>query len=340
MLLIKNIDYLDENFKLIKGKSILINPPFIEKIFDSEISEEKKFDIIDGKNKILMPGFVNNHAHNAMTLLRGYAENLPLARWLFEKVFPFENVMNNLSANAGIKIAAAEMLKNGIVSSSDMYFFAEESIKTYLEIGMKINFARAIVSDGDTALNDLISFKEAKEVYEKFNNADDERIKIDFALHAEYTSEEKTVREFSDYVKNLDTGIHLHIAETKKETDECKKRRKGRTPVKYFYDNGLLSKRTLGAHLVWINDEDIEILKETKTFIATCPNSNLKLASGIARLKDMFIKNLNITIGTDSAASNNSLDILSEIKLAYLLQRNFYNDFEILTPKKLLSAAT
>lgn len=340
-ILIKNVSFVDEDFNVHENKAIVVKPPYISKIIENNLSDLTKNvdEEIDAKGCLLLPGFVNNHSHNAMTLLRGYAENLPLEKWLFDKVFPFETKMTAESAEAGVSLAILEMLRNGIVSTTDMYFFGDETVEVYEKYGVKANFGRAVVSDEDEHLAENRCFKEADELFNKYHNYADERIKIDFSIHAEYTSTEKIARDFASYMKDKDANMHIHISETDKEVLECFERHK-KTPVQYFNDLGLLTKKTLGAHLVSLSDEDLDILKNSEMTVVSCPVSNLKLASGVARLKEMIDRGIKVTYGTDGTASNNSLDMFAEMKTAYILQREKYKDWSTMTPEIVLQGAT
>jgi 5-methylthioadenosine/S-adenosylhomocysteine deaminase len=256
-----------------------------------------------------------------------------------EKIFPAEAKLDGEKTVAGVTLSIAESLRNGIVSNRDMYFFAEESLEAYARAGMKVNFGRAIVSDGDTPLEDLKYFIEAKSLYENHNDSHGEKIKVDFSLHAEYTCNDKTVREFADFVSDKDLRLHIHMAETEKETTECKERH-GVSPVEYFASRGLLTDKTLVAHAVHISDSDISAIAKSGATVATCPVSNLKLGSGVCRVSDLYKANANVTIGTDGPASNNSLSMLSEMKLALILQRGIFRDFETVTPERVLRSAS
>ncbi|GAA5819764.1 MAG: amidohydrolase partial [Methanobrevibacter sp. CfCl-M3] len=309
----QNTTYLDHNFNPQKGDVLIKNDEIfkIKNIKDKKsrpIKLDKSYKVIDCENKLLMPGFYNNHAHSAMSLLRGYAENLTLDEWLTKKIFPIEMNFDDESIKAGVDLSILESLKNGIVSTRDMYFSPKITYDAYKKALVKVNFGRAIVDDNGKKLKDNNSFIEAKEIddYVKKNSKDD-KIKIDYSLHAEYTSTKKIAQELSDYLKNKSNFFNVHISETKKEVKECYKKYR-KSPVKYFYDLGLLNSKTIGAHLVHIDDQDLKLLKKSKTTVAINPISNLKLSSGVSRLSDFYNNGIKVTIGTDSVASNKFLE--------------------------------
>lgn len=295
--------------------------------------------VYDGKNKVLIPGLVNAHTHSPMTLLRGYAENLPLDRWLNERVFPFEDRLNCERAYYGTMLSAAEMLRSGTTSYSDMYFFADGVIKAASESGMKTNFCRSVTSFSDVDFMKDDRVAEAIDAAEKYHNTQNGRIKIDFSLHAEYTNTLSMIEQFGEYTRTRDFITHIHMSETKSEHENCKKKY-GKTPARLFYDSKILDSKCLFAHCVWIEDEDIELLKEKNASIVTCPASNLKLGSGVLDSFKILNSGINLALGTDSASSNNGLDMLREMYLAAILPKGIYRRADIVSPKDVLKMAT
>lgn len=174
----------------------------------------------------------------------------------------------------------------------------------------------------------------------RFNGLGNGRIKIDASLHAEYTSDEATARAVADFAKEENLNMHVHVSETKLEHEECKERREGRTPVRYLNDCGIFDTPSIAAHCVWIEGEDYDILKEKGVTVATNPVSNLKLASGICDVSALLKKGINVAIGTDSVASNNSLSFLEEIKTMALVAKVKHMDPTLITPSQALYAAT
>ena len=288
----------------------------------SETKPEGSFDrIIDCKQKMLFPGLYNCHTHAAMTLFRGYGADLPLDRWLNEKIFPAEDRLTPRSVYAASMLACAEQIKNGIVSFSDMYFFCDETVKASIESGMRANISRCIVSfDPTEKLADSPRFAEAKSLFETYHNAADGRIKIDMSLHAEYTNLEHICAGVGEYAAANNAGLQIHLSETEKEHNECIGRH-GKTPTKFFADAGVFGARTTAAHCVWVTDDDMDIMAQYGVTAAHNPVSNLKLGSGVMPLSKMLAKGINVTLGSDGTASNNTLDILKEMYTAAILHK-------------------
>ncbi len=204
---------------------------------------------------------------------------------------------------------------------------------------MKNNISRSIVSEGDKSFSQLKSVMEMKDCYERFHHSSDGKIKVDMSIHAEYTSNREIVTKLSEYTKSIGANMHIHLSETKREVDECKKRHK-MSPVEYFDSCGVFETNTTAAHCVWVSDGDIEILRNKKVNVATNPTSNLKLASGIAPVNELVNQGINVVLGTDSVASNNSLNMLNEMKLVSLLSKYGYNSPVGLENKEVLRFAT
>ena len=297
-------------------------------------------EVIDAKGNLLIPGFYNAHCHAAMTLFRGYGEDLPLQRWLEERIFPAEDRLNYENVTVATRLAIAEMLRGGIVSFSDMYMFEDAVAEVVLETGVKANLSRALVSfSPDANIASDSRFAEARALVEKYQNADDERVKVDFSLHAEYTNLPHYIAEVSEYAATNGLRMHLHVSETEKEHNECIARH-GKTPTKLFYDLGTLNTPTLAAHCVWVSDEDIAILAEKQVSVVHNPVSNLKLGSGVMPLGKMISAGVNVCLGTDGVASNNRLDILREMQTAAILHKGVLLDPTATTASQVPKLAT
>ena len=297
-------------------------------------------EVIDAKGNLLIPGFYNAHCHAAMTLFRGYGEDLPLQRWLEERIFPAEDRLNYENVTVATRLAIAEMLKGGIVSFSDMYMFEDAVAEVVLETGVKANLSRALVSFSPEAnIASDSRFAEAKALVEKYQNADDERVKVDFSLHAEYTNLPHYIAEVSEYAATNGLRMHLHVSETEKEHNECIARH-GKTPTRLFYDLGTFNTPTLAAHCVWVSNEDIAILAEKQVSVVHNPVSNLKLGSGVMPLGKMISAGVNVCLGTDGVASNNRLDILREMQTAAILHKGVLLDPTATTASQMPRLAT
>lgn len=337
-MLFCNIGLVDENFDYKENMYVGVQGDRIEYIGKEKPAKDYGEEY-DGSRKVLMPGLVNAHTHSPMTLLRGYAENLPLDRWLNERVFPFEDRLNCDRAYYGTMLSIAEQLKSGTTSSSDMYFFQDGVLKAVKDAKAKTNFSRSLVSFGDDDFYHNDRAKEALDAVEKYHLTENGRIKVDMCLHAEYTNTLKFIEQFGEYTKDKGLINHIHLSETKSEHENCKQKY-GKTPARVFYDAGAMDAQTLFAHCVWIEPSDIELFKEKGASVAHCPASNLKLGSGVCDTYALLQSGINVAIGTDSAASNNGLDMLREMYLAAILPKGINNKADIVAPKQILKMAT
>lgn len=303
---------------------------------------EGTFDrVICGEGKrLLCPGFYNCHTHSPMTLFRGYAEDLPLDRWLHEKIFPAEDRLYPEAVYAASMLAIAEMLKNGTVSFSDMYFFCEDIVRAVEETGIKANISRSTVAfDPNIRAEEDIRFEESKKLYESYHNRADGRIKIDMSIHAEYSTVPASCRYISDYAMEIGAGIHLHLSETAREHNACIQKY-GCTPTEFFEQNGAFRVPVTAAHCVHTTEKDQSILASHGATVVHNPASNLKLGSGVMPLVPMLTKGINVTLGTDGAASNNTLDVMKEAYLAAILQKGISGDTETLKSRTFIRMLT
>ena len=288
--------------------------------------------VIDGKGGICMPGLVNAHTHAPMTLLRGIGADLPLREWL-ERLWPIEDRLDDDAVYWGSMLAIAEMLRRGITCYADMYMFVEECVHAAKDAGIRANLSRPVTADDGERLREAVS------TYRQWDGAGDGRIKIFLALHAEYTSGPEHVAPLRDAALELGTGVHVHISETDREVGECYERR-GVSPVRYFEQLGLYDCHTLAAHCVSIDEEDIRILAERGVWVAHNPISNLKLASGVAPVREMLGAGVRLALGTDSVASNNQYDLFAEMRMAAILQKGIHKDSTLMPVQSVLAMGT
>lgn len=342
-MLFNNIGLIDENFKYqpdmyvgVIGDTIA----YVGKLPPEDDLLDSFGEVYDGSRKVMVPGFYNGHTHSTMTLMRGYGEGLPLDRWLGEKIFPFEAKLYNKAVYWSTLLAMAESARNGIVSSTDMYNFPDSIIRAISVSGEKINFCRAVTNFTGEPPQNLESFKEMVDSVKMYDGFLDGKVKIDTGIHAEYTSDDATARAVSEIAAEYDLRVHLHVAETLKETEACKERRSGMTPVEYMNYVGLFDQPAVVAHAIWLTEKDIDILKEKKVTVANCPASNLKLNSGICDVPSLYANGVQVTLGTDGVSSNNSLDCIGDMKLMALLGKHKGNDPSLMLPEQVLYSAT
>jgi len=319
--------------------NVLIENKRISKITKENICATVGDDIIEGNGNLLISGFYNAHGHSAMTALRGYADDLPLRRWLFEKIFPAEDKLTRRVVYNASMLAISEMLSSGTVSFSDMYFFMDETARAVIESGIKANLCRGYTSDEDTDMSTDIRFAESKRLVSDYNMYDDGRIVAEMCVHAEYTNAERPVRTIAEYAKENGLGIQLHASETESEHNECIERR-GKTPIAWFESLGILDSPVTAAHCVWVTPEDMKIMAEKGVSVAHCPISNLKLGSGVLPFSDIADAGINIALGTDGASSNNRLDMIRELQTAAILHKGISRDPVKVPAKQIYEVAT
>ena len=338
-ILLKNATLLPEYGFESRSVNLVVEDRKITEITE-KMPQIQADQTVDCKGNLLLPGFYNAHCHAAMTLFRGYGEDLPLQRWLEERIFPAEDRLTAESVAVASRFAIAEMLRCGVVSFSDMYMFEDVTAEAVLETGIKANLSRCIVSFDPTAdMKQDFRLRESLELVEKYHGADHDRLKIDLSLHAEYTN----VPHACEYVGQVATDrgllMQLHLSETEKEHMECIQRH-GKTPAKFFADLGVFDAPTSAAHCVWLSDEDIKILAQKGVTAVHNPISNLKLGSGVMPLRKLLDAGVNVALGTDGVASNNRLDLLRDYQTAAILHKGVSRDPASVTARELFPLLT
>lgn len=306
---------------------------FIDKVAPVDFVPDKT---IDGKNRLVTPGLVNTHTHAAMTLLRSYADDMKLMDWLQKKVWPAEAKLNNEDIYWGTMLSITEMIRSGTTTFADMYFFMNDVAKAVDETGIRAVLARGLTGDDSS---DGKSILENEQFYKDWNHKADGRITVMFGPHAPYTCSRKFLEKVVDSATKLDAHLHIHLAETKGEVSTCLEKH-NKTPIAYMDEIGLFSRPTLAAHCVFVNDEDIAIMKDKNVRVAHNPQSNLKLASGVAPVGKMLKQGLIVGLGTDGASSNNNLDLLEELRLVAMLHKGISYDPLLITMQEAYSMAT
>ncbi len=297
-------------------------------------------EVIEGAGRLLMPALYNCHAHSPMVLLRGYAENLPLQRWLNEKCFPFEAKMTADDCYWGTLLACAEMARFGVVSFSDMYYNAERSAQAVMESGMKASLGSAPVLLGDTPFAERVEYAQTEEMIRQWHGAGDGRIHVDCALHSEYLTTEPVVRDVTAFAKERGLRLHIHLSETVKEVAECRERHGGLSPVAYFESTGLFEEPVTAAHCVWLDEADMDTLAYRGVFVANNPASNMKLGSGFAPIPRLLEKGAKVCLGSDGMASNNNHNLFHDMYLQAMIYKGATLDPTAVTPQQALQAAT
>ncbi|MDT3697921.1 MAG: amidohydrolase [Thermincola sp.] len=274
-------------------------------------------ETFDAAGMVALPGFVNCHTHAAMTLLRSYADDLPLMEWLSERIWPLEDRLTGEDVYWGTMLCVLEMIKSGTTTFADMYFFMDEVAQVVEKTGIRASLARGMVGVAPTGPGALA---ESDEFIAKWHGAANGRITTMVGPHAPYTCPPEYLEKVALLAQKHKVGVHIHLAETRQEIEDIRKQY-GKSPIEYVRDLGLLDFPVLGAHCVHLSQDDIKIIKEKNVGIAHNPESNMKLASGIAPVPQLLAEGINVGLGTDGAASNNNLDMLEEMRTAALLHK-------------------
>ncbi|MDN5337698.1 MAG: 5-methylthioadenosine/S-adenosylhomocysteine deaminase [Thermotogaceae bacterium] len=310
--------------KRIKKGHILIEKNLIKKIEEGHFKNRDytSFEYYDLENKLILPGFANTHTHSPMVLLRGLVDNKPLKEWL-GLVLERENKMTKKAIYWATILAQMEMVSRGITVFGDMYFHIEEMAKAVEDFGMKAFITRGLVDiDGDLESRLSENLRVLNDYFEH------PRIKIGLGPHAPYTCSKEGLKKIAQISKELNIKIMIHLLETSWEKESY--------DLNDLLETGVLSNNTLGVHLVNLDEEDIKILADTGVKVVTCPISNLKLYNGISPIGKILDKGIEISLGTDGASSNNSLDIWKELTTFDLIHRDEFT----LEPFELIEIAT
>lgn len=289
--------------------------------------EEKPGSIIDGTGMVMMPGLINCHTHLPMALLRGYADDLALQTWLGEYIFPREEHLDARAVKAAALLGIAECLRFGVTSVSDMYYFEDAVAEAVAQSGIKANLSLATTMflGDDFDFETYPACREMVALHGKWHGYDSGRIKIDCSIHAEYTSTYQLWDALAEYAISNRLGMHVHLSETRAEHEECMEKY-GLTPAQVLDCHHVFDARTIAAHCVHLTEDDMRLLAKRGVSAVHCPVSNLKLASGCADVMGMVRAGMNVCLGTDSAASNNNLDLFEEIKACALMAKGKTGD--------------
>ncbi len=330
-----DIAVIEDGAVAVSGSSIAAAGTFadISARFTSE-------NISDGTNRVIFPGLINTHTHAAMVYFRGLADDLPLQEWLEKHIWPSE--MKWMSADFvsdAVELASLEMLKAGVTTYADMYFFQAAAAERLEKTGMRAVLGAGVIDFPFTGY--------AQSVEDYFTNAerlisdwkDSELITPCIAPHATYTCSPDNYKRANEISEKYNVPIHTHLAETRFEVSEVQKRY-GKTPAEYLDSIGLLSERLFAAHCVWLTDDEIDLLAGRKVGVSHCIESNLKLASGFAPVARMLKAGVKVAFGTDGAASNNDLNILGEMSTAAKVHKAVSEDPTVLDSRTILSMAT
>ena len=325
-------------FKVLNNAYLGVNGQYIDYIGTDRptmVYDQEK----DMYDKLLMPGLVNSHGHTAMNLVKGIGSDLPLYDWL-HLLWPIEDKMRIEEFSSGMEMAILEMLASGTTSFCDMYMKPMITAAIVDESGIKADLTRAVMGGSDDT--DYLTFPnrvEALDFYRNFNGAFNDRLHVDWCVHAEYTINERLAKAWADEIQTIGGRLHIHLAETRKETEECVAKH-GKTPTQWFNDLGFFNVSCYAAHSVWVSEEDMLIMKEKGVSPVHNPSSNLKLGSGFAPVPRMLDLGLNVGLGTDGSASNNNLNMFEEMHLASIMHNGYTENPTLMKPAQVIKMAT
>ena len=288
---------------------------------------------VDGRGKLLMPGLINTHTHVAMTLMRSFADDIPLMAWLNDHVWPFESHLGAAEIAVGARLGMAEMLLGGTTTLVDMYWHESAVGRVADQIGIRAVLCPSFV-DGKRMEEFERDLPETVKVAEGCD-----RLSVRIAPHSAYSCSTENLRRAMELARGYGIGLHTHVSETLDEQRMIRERY-GRTPSEYLRDIGFFEIPTLAAHCVHVSEGDIEILGEYGVTAMHNPQSNMKLASGIAPVPRMIAAGVNVSIGTDGSSSNNDLDMWEEMRTASFLQKVADGDPSVMPAWEILEMAT
>lgn len=296
--------------------------------------------VIDGSQLAVFPPLINMHTHSAMTLFRGYGDDLPLERWLNEKIWPGEARLTPELVYWGSKLACLEMIKSGTVCFNDMYFYHIDTARAVRESGMRAMLSLTCFDHfNDTEAQQLRhTFADFGAMVEQW--PDDTLIQWAVAPHAVYTVSGATLHWLADFAREHHLHYHIHAAETLKECREAQSQF-GYSPIRWLHHHGVLAENTIVAHGLWIDDDEVKLLGDNKVTVVHNPNSNLKLGSGHAfRYIELRQAGANVVLGTDGCSSSNNLDMVEAMKVMSLLQKGWRQDPLALPATEVLQVAS
>jgi len=332
---------MDKNFSIITDGAIIIDKGKIVEIGDSE-KLRINFPVlksIEAKGKLVMPGLINTHTHSAMTIFRGFADDIALKSWLHEFVFPSEaKYINAETVKLGTTLAIAEMLLSGTTTYNDMYFYVQEAAEVTEKFGM-----RAVLSEGiidyptPSAASPEIGIIHTEELLQNWKN--NTLINIAISAHSPYSCSKNLLQKVKSFADKHAIKLHIHLAETQWEVVEIQKLHK-LTPTEYLESIGILDSNVIAAHSVHLTEHDIDLYAKYGLGVAHNPECNMKLASGVAPIPKLLAKGVKVGIGTDGVASNNNLDIFQDLRTAAFVHKLVNSNPSLVNAKEMVKMAT
>jgi 5-methylthioadenosine/S-adenosylhomocysteine deaminase len=295
--------------------------------------------ILDGNGAVAIPGLVNTHTHAAMTLLRGYADDMILQDWLSRKIWPLEAHLTPGDVYWGTKLACLEMIRTGTVAFNDMYFMMEEAARAVDEMGIRATLSYGFIDLFSEEKREA-ECKATENLVRQIRSLNNPRIRAAAGPHAPYTVSPEGLKWCAEFAREQKIGIHIHLSETEKEVNDCIARH-GKRPAMHLDECGVLTSGTVAAHCCWLDEAECTLMGKRKTSVSHNPASNMKLATNRAMPCHLLsAAGANVCLGTDGCASNNNLDMFEEMKVAALLQKFFWNNPTLLPADEALALAT
>ncbi len=297
-------------------------------------------ETINAKGKVVIPGLINTHTHVPMSLYRGIADDLDLQEWLTKYIFPAEaKNVNEAFVRAGTRLGLAEFIRGGTTTFCDMYYFEDVIADETSKAGVRAVLGETLI---DFPAPDNKTFDEALVYTEKFVKKwqGNPLIIPAIAPHAPYTVSQEHLLKTRALSDKLNAPLIIHLAEAESETDFIQQKHKGMRPIEYVEKIGFLSDKTIAAHVIQANEAELDILKRIGVGIAHNPQSNMKLAAGVAPVPMMLKKNLRVGLGTDGAASNNDLSLWEEMDTAAKLHKVFSKDPKVVSAEEAFAMGT
>lgn len=339
-MLIKNCDWIvtqDKKREVLREASIFVQDGEIKQI-GKNVKGPADVEI-DGHGTIALPGLINTHTHLSMTMFRGYADDMLLQDWLAKKIWPLEAKLTGEACYYGALIGSSEMIQSGTTSFVDMYFHMEDVARAVAESGLRGFLSYGIIDLFD-ARKARMEQEKSRKFFDFIKNLGNPRIRFAVGPHAPYTCSAETLLWAKEFAEKNNVINHVHVAETRKEQADSQQQH-GMRIVEYLDKIGALSKNMLAAHCAWVTKSEVALLAKAGVGVAHCPVSNMKLASGgVAPLPEMFEAGVNVGLGTDGAASNNTLDMFETMKVCALLHKAHRWDPTVLNAQTVLDLAT
>ncbi len=332
---------VDETNQVLQDTCIAIQDGNILEILPTREANKKFSNAVEHyyDHHILIPGLINTHTHAAMSLFRGLANDLPLMQWLHEHIWPAEQKwVNEEFVTHGSELAIAEMLRAGVTCFNDMYFYAEETAKVVMQSGIRAVLGMIMLDFPTQYANSHDEyFEKGLALHDQYKSSS--LIQCAFAPHAPYTVSNAPFERIAILSNELEVPVHIHLHETEDEISNSIEKFNMR-PIQRLHKLGLISSSLVAVHMTHLEDEEIDLLASCKANVVHCPKSNMKLASGFCLTQNLLEHDINVALGTDSCASNDNLDVMSDMQVAALLAKAVSNNAVALPAAQALRCAT